>query len=170
MTSSRHVLSKTLAIITSGMLLLGLFASVVFTIDAYAVKPVNQFVWRDIETKSECVATTLVLPDIGPARVVDFASDAVVNINSYDYLNQEVVISSALRQFFTKQGAYSYMDQVNRSGAPAKFRQNFVEQSSYKAGVPNIKEEGRIGTRRFWRVEVPMCAWPKNVCCSHCLS
>ena len=153
---------RTLIVTLCGLFGLLSVVSVVVTADTYWLRPVRNFVWREAPTEGECRATVLREPHISQARIVDFASDAAVTINSYDYYNQGTVIGSALRQYFTVSGRDSYISEVSRSGSPLAFRKNFVEQTAYKNGVPNIKEEGFIGRRHFWRVEVPLLQYRKS--------
>ncbi|GAA5544307.1 MULTISPECIES: DotI/IcmL family type IV secretion protein [Hyphomicrobiales] len=153
---------RTLSVALCGLFGLLCVASVVVTTDTYWLRPVTNFVWHEAATGGECAATVLSTPHISQARIVDFASDAAVTINSYDYYNQGTVIGSALRQYFTVTGRDSYIEEVSRSGSPLAFRRNYVEQTAYKNGVPNIKEEGFIKGRRFWRVEVPLLQYRRS--------
>ena len=54
------------------------------------------------------------------------------------------------------------MQEVNRTGSPIAFRTNFVTQTAYRSGVPNIKEVGFLQGRRFWRVEVPIVQFQQS--------
>lgn len=146
----------------SGLFALGAFSSLAMTADTFWARPVTNFIWREDGTEGECNATVLAQPTISQSRIVDFASDAAVTINSYDYYNQATVIGSALRQYFTSTGRDSYVAEVNRTGSPLAFRRNFVEQTAYRIGVPNIKEEGYISGRQFWRIEVPLVQYRKS--------
>lgn len=145
-----------------GLFGLGIVASFAMTADIYLMKPVTQFVWQEQGTGSSCNATVLKEAAISQARLIDFASDAAVAVNSYDYYNQATIIGSALRQYFTPSGQSSYVQEVNRTGSPIAFRTNFVTQTAYRSGVPNIKEVGFLQGRRFWRVEVPIVQFQQS--------
>jgi intracellular multiplication protein IcmL len=145
-----------------GLFGFGVVASFALTAETYLMRPVTQFVWKEQGTGSSCNATVLHEAAISQARLIDFASDAAVAINSYDYYNQATIIGSALRQYFTPSGQNSYVAEVNRTGSPIAFRENFVTQTAYRAGVPNIKEVGFLQGRRFWRVEVPIVQFQQS--------
>ncbi len=145
-----------------GLLCLGVVGSFAMTADVFLMKPVTQFVWQEAGTGSSCQATVLEEAAISQARLIDFASDAAVAINSYDYYNQATIIGSALRQYFTPAGQTTYVAEVNRTGSPIAFRENFVTQTAYRSGVPNIKEVGFLQGRRFWRVEVPIVQFQQS--------
>jgi len=150
------------SIALSGLFGVLALSSLVVTADAFWVRPVTTFIWKENSTEGECQATVLRDPAISQSRIVDFASDAAVTINSFDYYNQATVLGSALRQYFTATGRDSYVREINRTGSPLLFRRNFVEQTAYKSGVPNVKEEGFLQGRRFWRVEVPIVQYRKS--------
>lgn len=144
--------------------LFGLMATsaIALTADTYWIQPVYKFVWRESGTEAQCNGTVLRRPEISTARVVDFAADAAVSINSYDYYNQAVTVGSALRQYFTAAGSDAYVAELNRTGSPMAIRSNFVTQTAYKVRTPNIKEEGYIGNRHYWNVEVPLVVFRES--------
>lgn len=145
-----------------GLFAFGVVASLAVTADVFAMRPVTTFVWVDQKTGASCEATVLDEAAISQARLIDFAADAAVAINSYDYFNQATIIGSALRQYFTPSGQQAYVAEVNRTGSPIAFRENYVTQTAYQSGVPNIKEVGYLRGRRFWRVEVPILQFQQS--------
>ncbi|WP_125271714.1 hypothetical protein [Agrobacterium sp. FDAARGOS_525] len=121
----------------------------------------TNFVWHEAATGGECAATVLSTPHISQARIVDFASDAAVTINSYDYYIKGRYRFCPPAVFHRNRARFVYR-RSQSSGSPLAFRRNYVEQTAYKNGVPNIKEEGFIKGRRFWRVEVPLLQYRRS--------
>lgn len=138
----------------------------------YSVEPAS-FVWRvipagsdierghdlDVEGEAGAACEPVILPRaaIGIGSVADFATEAVIAINSYDYLNWDSAIPEALNKYFTPRAARSYFSQFERSRLLRT-----VQNSYYTVSALNIRPAMVIATTdtdsggRSWTVQVPI--------------
>lgn len=139
----------------------------------YSVEPTS-FVWRAIPagsdireaneigegatSASEVACEPIILPRaaIGIGSVADFATEAVIAINTYDYLDWDSAIPNALNTYFTSRAARTYFYQFGRSRLLRT-----VQNSYYTVSALNIRPAMVVGTTdsadgRTWTVQVPV--------------
>lgn len=135
-------------------LLLSLIMNVILVI-AFHKFPVTKFLWVS-DAQAVCEAIPLNEPNISQARLKDFAANAAVSINTYDYANWRVLINASLSQFFTPRGRDRYRAELQKSSVIENVVLNYQVVTAITHATPNIVEEGMRAGRYFWVVEVPL--------------
>lgn len=162
-------------ILTGACFLGGVSILFLSLVTVYAVEPV-EFTWGtdhrsageerldDIEGEvaaSEitplCEPRFLDQPSISYATIAKFATDAVLAINSYDYLNWDQAIPAALNQYFTPAAARSYYNQFSRSNLLRTIQSSYYTVSALVVRPPIVTSstKGLTGPRE-WEVQVPV--------------
>ena len=135
-------------------LLLSLAMNVILVINAFYRFPITKFIWTT-DAQAVCEAIPLTEPNISQARLKDFAAQAAVSINSYDYANWRTFINSALGQYFTPKGRDRYRAELQKSGVIEQVVNNYQAVTAITYAPPTIVEEGKQNGRYYWIVEVP---------------
>lgn len=117
--------------------------------------PVKQFLWTS-NAATVCAATTLDEPNVTAARVKDFAQQAAVSINSYDYANWRRLLDSALDAYFTQAGRVNYRAALDTTKVLDEVRSKYYTVNATTPDSPHILREGIINGRYTWTVEVPL--------------
>lgn len=95
-------------------------------------------------------------PRVTPATLTEYAKDAVVNVNSYDYVNYRSRLEAATAKYFTGEGRRQYMASLDSSGNLDKVIKGRLILRSMAINTPQLEEQGRKPTgQRFWIVHVP---------------
>lgn len=117
--------------------------------------PAKQFLWTS-NAATVCAATTLDEPNVTAARVKDFAQQAGVSINSYDYANWRRLLDSALDAYFTQAGRVNYRAALDTTRVLDEVRQRYYTVTATTPDAPHILSEGIVGGRYTWTVQVPL--------------
>lgn len=125
--------------------------------------PVRQFLWTS-DARPVCAAIPISKPSISAARVVDFASTAAIDLNSYDYLNWSRLLGRAMDLYLTPQERMNFEKNLNISGIIQDIKKNNMDVSAIINNRPFIIQEGvRAGDHRyFWKIQVPLTLYYYN--------
>lgn len=135
----------------------------------YAAEPTT-FTWRELqngatianETSSNAVSAEACVPiildkaPVGIASVADYATEAVIAINSYDYLNWDEAIPVALNRYFTPGAANQYYGQFRRSRLLGTIRSSYYTVSAINIRPAMVIATSDIDGLRTWTVQVPV--------------
>lgn len=117
----------------------------------------DRFVWvKDSSDDVACSPVILDEPAIGLVTVAEFARDAVIEINSYDYLNWDTVIPAALNAYFAPAAARNYMRGFERSRLLANVRDSYFTVAAIATRPPMVVSTYTISGRRAWDVQIPV--------------
>lgn len=132
----------------------------------YAAEP-NTFDWHelagnapiaDTQGASVLVCEPIILDQapIGIASVADYATEAVIAINSYDYLNWDEAIPASLNRYFTPGAANQYYGQFRRSRLLTTIRNSYYTVSALNIRPAMVVATNNLGELRTWTVQVPV--------------
>lgn len=132
----------------------------------YAAEP-NTFDWFELagdgpiaggEEVSGFACEPIILNQapIGIASVADYATEAVIAINSYDFLNWDEAIPAALNRYFTAGAANQYYRQFQRSGLLRTIRNSYYTVSALNIRPAMVVATNNVGDLRTWTVQVPV--------------
>lgn len=135
----------------------------------YAVEP-TEFSWRlvggersisdvergELDSAYACDPVILAQAPIALQSIADFATEAVIQVNTYDYLHWDQTIPDALNTYFTPLAGRYYYTLFERSRLLTT-----VETSFYTVSAINIRPAMVIATnnldgQRSWTVQVPV--------------
>lgn len=148
-------------------------ANVVMTISlAYATEPV-EFTWAtdtapdstasgflevaDPSTlRAACEPIILDAPPISYRTVADFATEAVLAVNTFDYLDWDNQLPEALNRYFAPNASRLYLGQFERSALLRTIQSNYYTVSALSLRPGIVVSESDIPGRRQWTVQVPI--------------
>lgn len=135
----------------------------------YATEPTH-FTWRAIsgheavgsaaevllDGEDACDPIILARAPIGLPSIADFATEAVLAINSYDYLGWDRDLPAALNTYFTPSAARSYFAQFSRSGLLRTVTSSYYTVSALSVRPAMVVASSQVEGVRSWTVQVPI--------------
>lgn len=89
------------------------------------------------------------------AEVLQWATEAIIAANSYDFVNYRKQLQSA-SNYFTGTGWQSFMQALQFSNNLETIKVGKVMASARPIGAPQIAEEGLLGDTYYWKVTLPI--------------
>jgi len=89
------------------------------------------------------------------AEVLQWATEAVVAANTYDFVNYRKQLQRA-SDYFTSTGWQSFMQALQFSNNLETIKVGKVMASARPVGAPQIAEEGLLGGAYYWKVTLPI--------------
>lgn len=120
--------------------------------------PQNQFLWTS-DARSVCKATTLDHASVHQRTIAQFAGEAALALNSYDFLNYRLSLTWAGEKYLTKEGRNKYFNALDETSVLELVKKNYYVVSSFVSGPPQIAQTGFKGGVPFWNVQVPIDIW-----------
>lgn len=130
----------------------------------HATEP-EDFVWQvsadgeeqqDSSADTGCVPIELDQSQIAIKSIADFATEAVLTINSYDYLNWDQAIPDGLDTYFTPAAARSYFAQFSSSRLLRTVTSSYYTVSATTARPAMVISTGSATGVRSWQVQIPI--------------
>lgn len=84
-----------------------------------------------------------------------FAAEAVIELNTFDYLNWDEVLQGAVGRFMTPEAGRTFMYSFERGRLLAGVQRNYLSASARLMEPPVIVSESSVGPVRSWTVQVP---------------
>jgi hypothetical protein len=144
--------------------LAALTAAFLTAVLVYTVQPV-QFTWRAVENASDpqtansTPACDPIIRDKAPVAirsVAAFATEAVLALNSYDYLDWDQSIPDALNTYFTPAAARTYYAQFQRSRLLGTITDSYYTVSAINIRPAMVIATGYEDGLRSWTVQIPV--------------
>jgi len=96
-------------------------------------------------------------PRIDTTDITEFAKDAVVALNSYDYVNYRDEINLAVQTWLDGDGRINYLRSLDESGNLERVIKGRLILKAMTLKVPQIEETGNWGIgKHYWVVQVPI--------------
>ena len=119
-------------------------------------RPITELASADISSADACEPVILERSPVAIESIADFATEAVIQVNTYDYLNWREEIPDALNTYFTPLAGRYYLALYERSRL-----QRTITNSFYTVSAINIRPAMVVNTRmvdgqRAWTVQVPV--------------
>lgn len=90
------------------------------------------------------------------ASIADFAAEAVLSINSYDYLTWDQALPQALNTYFTPSAGRTYLAQFGRSRLLRTVTRSYYTVSALTIRPAMVVASGQVDGVRSWTVQVPV--------------
>lgn len=103
-----------------------------------------------------CAPISLDQPTISYRSVAEFATEAVLAVNTFDYLDWDRQIPEALGRYFTPRAGRIYIYQFERSTLLDSIRDNYYTVSALSLRPALVVSEVNIPGEREWTVQVPI--------------
>jgi len=94
-------------------------------------------------------------PNVRPKVLLRWAGRSAVSSYSFDFVNFDKQLDSA-RQHFTTSGWRHFSTSLAESNMETNVKQNQLFVSAVVSGTPVIVNQGSLGGRYSWRVQVPL--------------
>ena len=146
----------------------GLTSMFLAAVLVYATEP-TAFTWRSVppdlpfeEAEAEGAASDACTPlilDRAPVAfksVGDFATEAVLSVNSYDYLTWDQALPDALNTYFTPEAARTYYGQFGRSRLLRTVTDSYYTVSALSSRPAMVVASGQVEGVRSWTIQVPV--------------
>lgn len=108
------------------------------------------------ELRPACAPISLEQPMINYRTVAEFATEAVIAVNTFDYLDWDRQIPEALGRYFTPRAGRIYLYQFERSTLLDSIRDNYYTVSALSLRPALVVSEVDIPGEREWTVQVPV--------------
>lgn len=103
-----------------------------------------------------CEPIILARAPIAVQSIADFATEAVIAVNTYDYLNWDQALPKALNTFFTPVSARTYFGQFSRSGLLRTVTDSYYTVSALSSRPAMVVASAQTEGVRSWTVQVPI--------------
>jgi intracellular multiplication protein IcmL len=148
---------------TKGLMMLGIIAGqgavIVFLMYLAFIRfPQKEFLWTS-DALAVCKATRLTHASVHQATLEQFATEAAVSLNDYDYLNYRRQITDASDRYLTPHGRDQYMTALDVTGILDIIKKNYFTVTSFVPDPPQIRDKGMKAEVPFWNIEVPLTIW-----------
>ncbi len=117
-------------------------------------KPVPQFFATSSDGQIVAIHPTN-QPVFSTAQILSWATEAAMNVYSYDYVNYRQQISSA-QKYFSAQGWNSFLNALQSSLMLKSVINQQLVMSAQPTGAPVISNQGIVNDRYTWIVKIPM--------------
>lgn len=135
----------------------------------YTVEP-STFSWREVAIEhlanasgtegllgdEACEPIILAEAPIGLGSIADFATEAVIHINTYDYLNWDQAVPEALNTYFTPSAGRVYNRLFERSRLLRTVQNSYYTVSAINTRPAMVTHTATVDGRRTWTVQVPV--------------
>lgn len=116
--------------------------------------------YRFIPTKDNnaiCEVFSIADGNVTIPTVTEYASDAIIDLNTYDYVNFQETINRAASKWLTESGRKSYLKTLDESGNLERVKKGKLILRSTKSGAGQVEEDGLLeGRQHYWLVQVPV--------------
>ena len=94
-------------------------------------------------------------PVYSAAQIMSWATEAAINVYSYDYVNYRAQITSA-QKYFSANGWMSFTNALKGSLMLKTVIDQRLVMSAQPTGAPTITNQGVVNNRYTWVVRIPM--------------
>lgn len=120
--------------------------------------PLKEFFWTS-NAQAVCKASMQDMGKIHHATLAQFAMEAAVALNSYDFINYRRSLTDATEKYLTPSGRDQYFRALDEAGLIDTVKKGFYIVSAFVSDPPQLREKGTKGKVPFWIVEVPITVW-----------
>lgn len=106
--------------------------------------------------------TPLSDPKLSNAQVVNWATRAISEVYSFDYVNYRDEIQASGSTYFTPQGYQSFVKELGDSGVLDQISEGQYIMTTAVTSTPIIVSEGQFDGRHAWKVQVPVIITLQN--------
>lgn len=141
-----------------GIIVLQTIAIIFLAWLAFVRFPQKEFLWTS-NANAVCKATTQDLSQVHHATLAQFAQEAAIALNSYDFLNYRRSLTATSEKYLTPHGRDQYFNALEETGLIETIKKNFFVVSSFVTDPPQLRDKGIKAGVPFWNIEVPIRIW-----------
>lgn len=108
------------------------------------------------DNRALCTVSSADQVRVSTTALTEFAKDTVVESYTYDYVNYRSIINDVAARRFTDSGRTQYLSSLQESGNLDRVIKGRLILRSMATRTPQLEEQGRRGTQRYWIVIVPV--------------
>ena len=149
---------RTGAMIRLGIIVIQTIAIVFLAWLAFVRFPQKEFWWTS-NAQAVCKAAKQDISQVHHATLAQFAQEAAVGLNSYDFLNYRRSLTTTTEKYLTPRGRDQYFKALDDTGLIETIKKNFFVVSSFVNDPPQLREKGVKAGVPFWNIEVPVTIW-----------
>lgn len=151
---------KALTSVILSVCLVGMFSAAALTFSSFVWGDPTEFHWATIDHEGninvECKAVVLEDALIENDAITRFAVEAVINLNSYNFLSWDQAVPRALEEYFAEYAARVYLNEFSSSRLLQSVRRNYYRSSAVSTFPAVIVDQDEdTNGRRTWTVQVP---------------
>lgn len=120
--------------------------------------PQREFLWT-ANAQAVCKAVKLDHASVHHATLTQFAMEAAIGLNSFDFLNYRRSLTLTTEQYLTPHGRDQYFKALDDTGIIDVIKKNYFTVSSFVSDPPQIRNKGTKDQVPFWIIEVPITIW-----------
>lgn len=103
-----------------------------------------------------CEPRVLAQPLYSRQALAKFAAEAVIDLNTFDYLNWDQVLEPASERYMTPQAARLFMTSFRRGRLLAGIQREYLSVNAQLTAPAIITAESDVAGRKSWQVQVPV--------------
>jgi intracellular multiplication protein IcmL len=125
---------------------------------AFVRFPQTEFLWTS-NGQAVCKAQKQDISQVHHATLAQFAQEAAVELNSYDFLNYRRSLTATTEKFLTPKARDQYFSALSETGLIETIKKNFFVVHSFVTDPPQLRDKGVKAGVSFWNIEVPITIW-----------
>ena len=119
-------------------------------------RPIAEIANADDTSTEACEPVILERPPVAIESIADFATEAVIEVNSYDYLNWDQRIPEAVNTYFTPLAGRYYFALFKSSRLQQTITSSFYTVSAINIRPAMVVSTSMLDGQRTWVVQVPV--------------
>jgi intracellular multiplication protein IcmL len=101
------------------------------------------------------IETALNKPNLNENEILNWAAQAMMEVNTFNFVNYETVILKN-KKYFTTEGYESYQNELKETKILERMLEKKLVLTAVPTDAPQITKEGELAGRYLWKVKVPM--------------
>lgn len=119
-------------------------------------RPITEVVSADVQGREACEPIILAQSPVAIESIADFATEAVIQANTYDYLNWDQAIPEAVNTYFTPLAGRYYFNLFKRSRLLTNVQNSYYTVSAINIRPAMVVNTSMVDGQRSWTVQVPV--------------
>lgn len=119
-------------------------------------RPITEMASADVVSEYSCDPVILEQAPVALQSIADFATEAVIQANTYDYLNYDFAIPEATNTYFTPLAGRYYTALFERSRLLTTVQNSYYTVSAINIRPAMVIATGNTDGQRTWTVQVPV--------------
>jgi intracellular multiplication protein IcmL len=125
---------------------------------AFVRFPQKDFLWTS-DAQAVCKAVKLDHATTHHAELAQFAMEAAIGLNSYDFLNYRRSLTQTAERYLTPRGRDQFLKAIDDNNIIDLVKRNYYVVTSFVSDPPQIRDKGTKADVLFWNIEVPITIW-----------
>lgn len=101
-------------------------------------------------------------PKLSNAQIVAWATRAVIDTYTFDFVNYRGQLQKAGNEYFTQEGFVAFAKELKSSGVLDRVKEGKYVLSTTVTSTPTIVSQGQINGRHAWKIQAPVVVTLQN--------